>query len=1019
VPFVDLRGDLVHWLAPTELERGVDGAFEGAVEVPAGTYVYKFRPSDDDWQLDPDNPRTRAADGLRNSLLVVGGSDEPVLHAPAAPWLALEGDGRLVVRAGLRRGAGTALGLRWDEGGGRREQAMALVAEEDEHLLFERRLPGAGAALEYLFVLPDGRPLGAAGGAGQAFRAPLAPLQRTVPAWWREAVLYTVFVDRFRRAGGRWPRALAEDGDRRPAGGDLDGVTEALPYLADLGVTVLHLTPLVVGRSAHRYDGVEPRTVDPALGGEPALARLLAGARARGLRVLFDVPVTHVHRDFFAFRDVRARGLASPYFRWFRVRRFPFAEGPAPGYDHYQNRQWEEPLLDLAHEPAADFVVGTFARWAALGGDGFRLDAAADAPPALIRRIVATVRAANPDAVVFGEVVPDNGWRFVHQGGLDAATDFVAQQALHDWLWRRPGETRRAVAAWQRRRFGRGGPGWTAIEFTATHDQHRLLTHCRDPRAARLAHLLLFVRPAVPALYYGDERELLAPTATRRFEDAWPDRQPLPWPESADDAAAPAAAETPTAALVRALSRLRRTCRALREGDEEYPPVVPLDGAGGGGEATGAGDPPDDVLALRRRAGDEVVDALLHAGEGWRTVALPPGAPSGAEVRFRLGDAELADGAVRLGPYAGVVLTRAPAPAAAALWAELRENAAALAAAAFREGLTEAVAPPAHLYVTVTERCNLRCRHCLTHAPERTRAGTARTLPAWLLDRLREPLAAARYVGFSHGGESLVAPVFWDVLATLRTARAGRPTDVHLLSNGLRLDGDTVRRLAEAGVTSLAVSLDGASPETNDAMRQGGSFERVCAHLRALVAWRAARGVDLRVGVSAVVGAWNVAELPALGALVRDLGLDWLKIEELFPATPAAAQELLPPGDPRLRDGLAALREGLRGTPVVLVDHLDAPEGCPCEARDDPALAAFLAADGYANRAAFHPCRMPWEQACVDPDGTVHPVDYDGPALGSLLDAPLLDLWDGPAARGARAAALRRVPGARRRACRE
>ena len=148
-------------------------------------------------------------------------------------------------------------------------------------------------------------------------------LRPRTPAWWRDAVLYTVFVDRYRRGAGGFLDRPRED-DR--AGGDLDGLRAALPHLSALGVTVLHLTPLCLSASAHRYDAVDPAAVDPALGGEVALADFLHEAHAAGLRVLLDLALTHVHRDHFAFSDVRARGFASPYAPWFRLRRFPFLE---------------------------------------------------------------------------------------------------------------------------------------------------------------------------------------------------------------------------------------------------------------------------------------------------------------------------------------------------------------------------------------------------------------------------------------------------------------------------------------------------------------------------------------------------------------------------------------------------------------------------------------------------------------------------------------------------------------------
>ena len=78
---------------------------------------------------------------------------------------------------------------------------------------------------------------------------------------------------------------------------------------------------------------------------------------------------------------------------------------------------------------------------------------------------------------------------------------------------------------------------------------------------------------------------------------------------------------------------------------------------------------------------------------------------------------------------------------------------------------------------------------------------------------------------------------------------------------------------------------------------------------------------------------------------------------------------------------------------------------------------AYRVADDFANRAGFAACRSDWQQACIDPDGTVHPSDYGQPAIGSLADQSLLDLWQGPIMQERRAIALARQPEARRRGC--
>lgn len=1028
--FVDLRGEMTHFQHVSPMAEPSAGVFEQTVRLGTGVYAYKLYGGGDDWWLDPHNPRTRSRDGARNNVAVIGGTDEPVLHAPARPFVFTTDDGRLCLRAGLRRGAGLELAVRWDEGDGPRVTPLVIVAEEDEHLLFEVSLPVSARAVEYVFQLADGRLIGRAGGAGQALRVARSEVAPATPAWWRDAVVYTVLVDRFRRGDGpAWSAPPEREAGRW--GGDLDGVTAALPHLADLGVTVIHLSPIAIAPSAHRYDAVDPRAVDPAIGGEAALARLLDAAHERGLRVILDVAATHVDRDFAAFRDVRDRGARSPYFRWFHVHRHPFTEGPDPGYEHYQKGQWREPLLRTNEPEVADYLAETFARWARLGADGFRVDAAAELPLATIRRIADAARAAREDVVLFGEVIPPNIHRFTADA-LDAATDFSVQESLYDWLWKKKIGASRVALVNARRRFDRGGPGWTAIAFTATHDQHRLRSLTVDPRPARLALLFVLLGAPVPMLLYGDEVGLTGGPAfslaaqaessaagpgttaqggaARDFEDVWPDRAPMPWPAQGGSLAETWDAET--LALVKGALRLRRGSAAIARGDDAYLVLAPEDGDGDGDVHEGAADT-DDVLALRRTSGDEIVDVILHGGEGTRTVALPGGAPSSAEVLLALGDATLdpAAGTVRLGPYAAIVLRRTPPAESVALWRDLASHSRLLAGLAFKDGLTAGAPLPAHLYVTVTERCNIACAHCITSAPEKTAEGRARTIEPWLVEALREPFAAADYVAFVHGGESLVAPIFWDVLRAIEAARASRPgrADIHLLSNGMLLDDARIRRLIEHGVTSLSVSLDGATEVTNDSLRKGGRLRTILANLRRAVELRHETGADLRIGVSTVVTAGNVGELAALGRIAADLGIDWLKVEEIFPCTPAARHAMIHGRDPRVEAAMNELRRALARTGIVIVDHRDPPGGCACEAAEDPLLAEFRRADDFANRVEFHPCRMEWEQACVDPDGTVHPVDYGRPALGNLLATSLAELWNGPEIAALRRAALRRT----------
>ncbi|MBL9019367.1 MAG: radical SAM protein, partial [Myxococcales bacterium] len=654
----------------------------------------------------------------------------------------------------------------------------------------------------------------------------------------------------------------------------------------------------------------------------------------------------------------------------------------------YQKGQWEEPMLALDEPEVHDEIVRWFTGWARRGADGLRVDAAADLPIALLDRVRAAVRAVRADVIVFGEVVPAALDRFA-PAAIDAATDFAHREALIGWLaGTAPAARLEEVAANQRRR---GAAGAHALGFTGTHDQPRIRTATGDPALARLGLLATALGARVPLLYYGDEVGLAADpsAAAREFEDSWPDRQPMPWSESAWD--------LPTLDVVRAALALRRDHELLRRGDEL---VRALD---------------DDAVLIRRYRRDQAIDLVVHRGAAPTELELAPGP---ARVLLACGEAAVIDGApprVRLGPRSAAVIDRRAA--AAAEETALRARNAALAAEAFVAGHVESPAYPARLYLTVTEACNLRCAHCITDAPARTRSGRARTVQPWLLDALDEAFAHADYVAFTHGGESLASPVFPDVLRRIARARHRRPgrADVHLVSNGTLLDEERVAALVELGVTSIMISLDGATAATNDRIRVLGRFDTVVSHIAAAVRLRARRGVDLRLGISTVVGASNVTELPALGRLCRELGVDWLKIEETYPATPFARQDLLAPDAPEIAAAMAALRDTLAGSGLVLVDHLAPPSLCACSG--DPASVAFRAADDFANRATFRPCRAAWEQAAIDPDGVVHLVDYAGAPLGNLLDAPLLALWNAAPALAARDRALAAAPAKVRRRC--
>jgi alpha-glucosidase len=218
------------------------------------------------------------------------------------------------------------------------------------------------------------------------------------PGWAHEAVVYQVFPDRFARSMAdddalaeppagvelpQWavPRAWSDAPDGRSPntpreyfGGDLDGVRRHLDHIADLGASVLYLTPVFPAGSTHRYDASAFDVVDPLLGGDVALRELVQDAHADGIRVIGDITLNHCGREHEWF--VRAQDPQAPEREFFR-----FDSALTHGYECWFNVptlpkfDHTSTLLRNALVSAEDSPVRTWLRGPS-GLDGWRVDVA-------------------------------------------------------------------------------------------------------------------------------------------------------------------------------------------------------------------------------------------------------------------------------------------------------------------------------------------------------------------------------------------------------------------------------------------------------------------------------------------------------------------------------------------------------------------------------------------------------------------------------------------------------------------
>jgi len=205
--------------------------------------------------------------------------------------------------------------------------------------------------------------------------------------WWRDCVIYQVYVKSF----------ADSDGDGI---GDLDGLTARLGHLADLAVDGLWLNPCYPSPGSDGgYDVVDYLTIDPVYGGTAALERLIEAAHGHGIRVLLDVVPNHcssrhpwfqqalaegrdaASRQRFLFRDGRGTDGQEPPNNWRSVfggpawTRVKDTDG-APGQWYLHLFDPSQPDFNWRHPEVRSSFVQVLRHWFDRGVDGFRIDVA-------------------------------------------------------------------------------------------------------------------------------------------------------------------------------------------------------------------------------------------------------------------------------------------------------------------------------------------------------------------------------------------------------------------------------------------------------------------------------------------------------------------------------------------------------------------------------------------------------------------------------------------------------------------
>lgn len=274
----------------------------------------------------------------------------------------------------------------------------------------------------------------------------------------------------------------------------------------------------------------------------------------------------------------------------------------------------------------------------------------------------------------------------------------------------------------------------------------------------------------------------------------------------------------------------------------------------------------------------------------------------------------------------------------------------------------------------ITNLCNLRCRHCYQDDFSKKSDLDWQGLKK-ISDNLLETLEEWDKAASVHltGGEPLLKPELFNLLDYLD--QRSTVEELGIITNGLLIDQEILKRLSRfPKLKKIKISLDGGNAETNDTIRQKGSFEKVMQNLPLL---KETGRFEILFMITIMKS--NFRSIPSLLKLCQNLGVNGLIIERFIPLGRGK----------RITDEVLS-KEEWKEMIRLLLDFFPADE----EENSFLTYQAFQVSFGEEPELLGAPCVIGSDGLCVMPEGTVFPCRRFPVSLGNLVNESLRRIWE-------------------------
>jgi len=379
------------------------------------------------------------------------------------------------------------------------------------------------------------------------------------PDWYLNGVAYHIFVDRFYNGNENKeilnpkpksmiyankfdiPRYIREDSGDIVRwdffGGNLKGIIEKLPYLKDLGISILYLSPIFEARSNHKYDTGDYRKVDPMFGDKEIFEELVKKTKELNMHIILDGVFNHSGADSIYFNKEGTyaslgayQSQESPYFNWYSFNDFP---------DDYES-WWgvdDLPRINTELEEVQDFFLkdedSVVKYWNKLGVSGWRLDVVDELSDHFLWELRKSLEESSngKERVVIGEVWEDASNKvsygkrrhYINGEILNGVMNYPFRILIIGYLNKEISAEYMTRALTSLKENYPRFAFYSGMNNVGSHDTKRIKTVLDENiYLVKLAFALMFMFPGTPTIYYGDEAGVMG-------EEDPDNRRPFPW----------------------------------------------------------------------------------------------------------------------------------------------------------------------------------------------------------------------------------------------------------------------------------------------------------------------------------------------------------------------------------------------------------------------------------------------------------------------------------------------------------